>query len=227
MTVSAILQMAEAQGIEYLGITDHIFAVTDPSILKSVADELANLPKPMNVYLGCEADILAVGKHTVTEEMKSTLDYIAVSANHYQLEWVSHPESDSPEALGKHYLDMFRYACSLDFADIICHPMQVVCGDHDPQCLETLRDKDVMEAIELARANSVAIEISPRLLSNDPEGFTFRFYRMCKETGVKFSFGSDAHALHNVGTTSIMEEFVRSMGITDEDVWLPAGGARQ
>ena len=70
---------------------------------------------------------------------------------------------------------MFKYACSLEFADVIVHPMTVLIPSYDPTCLDLLKDDDLMEAIELARLNHIAMEISPRALIRDQMHFRMRF----------------------------------------------------
>ena len=74
----------------------------------------------------------------------------------------------------------------------------------------------------IAKKNDIAMEISPRALARDQMYFRLKFYSLCKEAGLKFSFGSDAHSLDNVGQTWVVGELVKELGITDEDIWLPA-----
>jgi histidinol phosphatase-like PHP family hydrolase len=54
--------------------------------------------------------------------------------------------------------------------------------------------------------------------------FFIRFYTLCKEIGLKFSIGSDAHWLHDAGNTIILAEVIKKVGITDEDIWIPRLG---
>lgn len=224
MRLQPIVDTCVERGIRHMGITDHIFPHTDPAILEITRTELPRIHKPMPVYLGCEADITSVGSHTATEEMKATLDYIMVSSNHYQLPWVAQPPSDAPRAVAEHYLSMFIYACSLEFADVIAHPMVEVSGKFDPASLALLTEGELMQAIRLAKKNNIAMEISRRALIDSHVDTRVRFYSLCKEAGVRFAIGSDAHALANVGQVSILENLINRIGITDRDIWLPDDG---
>ena len=224
MRLPAILDVCARRGIKYLGITDHVSLSTDPDLLDAASRELAELDKPMNVYLGCEADILAVGKHVVTDQMKSTLDFIAVAANHFHVTCVSQPQDSTPWAFAQHCLDMFAYACSLEFVDVIVHPMCEVSGECDPASFDLLSDDDMMMPLAQAKRNRIAMEISPRALSPGDKRFRLRFYRLCKRVGLKFAFGSDAHSLQQAGQTRILADLADKIGITDGDVWLPDGG---
>ncbi len=223
MGLPAILDVCAQRGIKYLGITDHVNPSTGSDFLDATRRELEELDAPMNVYLGCEADIMTVGKHMVTDHVKSALDFIAVSANHFQLPWVSQPQDASPLAVAQHHLDMFAYACSLEFVDVIDHPMCEVSGKYDPMSLDLLSDDEVMMPLAQAKRNRIAMEISPRALSPEDKRFRLRFYALCKQAGLKFAFGSDAHSLQEAGQTWVLADLAKKIGISSGDVWLPDG----
>lgn len=226
MLIPDILCACANRGIEYLGLTDHIFYCTDPAILDIARKELAELDKPMEVYLGCEADILSVGKHTVTEEMKQNLDFISVSHNHFWVGGVTPPASTEPAVVANHYLETFRYACSLPWADVIVHPMVVASDLYDPASMDLLTDDQINEALQIAKINSVAVEISPRAFYPEQIEFRIRFLSLCRNAGLKFSIGSDGHSLEQVGRTDRLAPLIDQLGITDEDIWLPARKSR-
>jgi histidinol phosphatase-like PHP family hydrolase len=225
MRLGAIIDVCARRGIKRLGITDHISASTDPGILDTARREIASLKRTIDVYLGCEADILAVGRHVVTDEMRSSLDFISVAANHFHtVDSVAQPADESLRTVGRHFVDMFDYACSLDFVDTIVHPMVVMAGTFDPTCLDLLKDEEIIPALQKARDNGIAMEISPRALARDQILFRLRFYSLCRQAGLKFSIGSDAHSLEMVGQVRILAPIIKELGITDEDIWLPNGG---
>jgi len=223
MRVSSILETCAGRGIKYLGITDHVAAETDTRFLAEARRELASIDGPVRVFLGCEADVLGVGRHVVTEEMRETLDFVCVSANHFHTRSVAQPENGSPETLGRHFLDMFAYACSLGFADFIAHPLMVFPGTFDPRFLDLIEDDDVVPALKSAKRNNIAMEISPRALDREQLYFRMRFLFQCKEMGLKFAVGSDAHRLELVGQTRLIAPIVRELQLEDEDIWLPRG----
>src|SRR3989304_3753148 len=75
MSPSAIINAAAKQGIDHLGITDHIHPYTDLSILDRVREEAAEAASPIRTYIGCEADIIAVGKSMVSNALMRKVDY--------------------------------------------------------------------------------------------------------------------------------------------------------
>lgn len=223
MRLKAIVEACEERGVRYLGVSDHIAAGTDTGILTQARRDLAAAGTSIQAFIGCEADILDVGRHVVTEKMRSELDFICVAANHFHVGSVAQPQDESPEAIGRHFLKLLRYACSLEFADFVAHPMYVYPGTFDPTFLEIIEDDDIVDVLGEAKKNGIAMEISPRALDREQLYFRMRFLFMCKEAGLKFAVGTDAHRLEMVGTTRAITPIVRELGLTDEDIWLPRG----
>jgi len=221
--VPDIVEAAAGRGIRYLGITDHIHPFTAPDILRRTRVELDSVEKPIEVFLGCEVDVVEVGKHLLTDDLRRTADFVAIAANHFHTGWVAQPEDLSPRGVGWHFLEMFRYACSLEFADVIVHPMVVFPGTFDPTCLDVLTDDELSGAIDVAKANSVAMEISPRALARDQMFFRMRFYSLCKEAGLRFSIGTDSHRLASVGRTDVLAPIISELKLEDDDIWIPRG----
>ncbi len=222
MSPAAIIREAETQGIEYVGITDHIHKGTDPSFLGLLRADINSIETSCKVYLGCEADLPAVGESLVSPYVLANTDFIMVAANHFHHPAVVKPASASREDVARLFLDMFTYAVSLEYVDVIAHPLYVMPGSYNPLAPSLLTEKDLAPAIELAVKNQVAMEISRRALMPEQRPFLVWFYKLCKEAGVKFSIGSDGHRICDVGRTELVEPIVSELGLDDSDIWLPA-----
>jgi len=226
MRPQEIVRLCEQIGINYLGITDHIDLGTDKRILQYVKEEIGSIRTNVGIYLGCEVEIVDVGKHALGSDGTSArieygLDFVAAAANHFHSPEVAQPRDRSLRGIARHFLEMFSYTCTLDFVDFIAHPLVVYPHTFDPACLTFLEDSELMEAIELAKENHIAMEISPRVLMSYQIDFSMKFYRLCKRAGLRFSIGSDAHNLSSIGNGRILEPIIRSLDLTDEDIWLP------
>jgi histidinol phosphatase-like PHP family hydrolase len=225
-----IIQAARERGIERLGFSDHVFGFTDTSILAQVRRECPPA-SGVEIFFGCEADVLSVGKTTVTQEMKDTLDYITVSASHFMnvyINRVERPTSNDPEVVGRHYVEMFAYAATLDYADVIAHPFYMMPGTYDVESIYTIKENDLLPGIESAAANGVAMEMSRRAMDPAHTPFMRKFYSLCKEAGIKFAVGSDSHNLGTVGRLDAISPLVEELQLEDKDFWLPGrnGGAK-
>lgn len=225
MTPGAIIRAAAEQGIEYLGISDHIHPFTDHSILDSVREECRAAPDSIRVFVGCEADIMAVGETVLDTALAAKADFVMVAANHFQDPSVSRPAAGGMRAVARHFLDMFTYAASLELADVIAHPFFVMPDTYDPLAPAAITEDELRPAVELAAKNHIAVEISRRALTPEQKPFLINFYRVCKQAGLMFAIGSDAHRLADVGRTYLVEQLIVELGLKDEDIWLPRGGA--
>lgn len=221
MTIGKIVRECISKDIKICGITDHIHADTDVTILQKNRTAINNIfSSETEIFLGCEADVLDVGLCTVDEYVCKNTDFIAVSANHFTAPQVSAPSKNaSNREIAAYFLKMLRYACSLNFVDIIVHPLYVFPKTYDVRCMDTLEDDELTDVILLAKENNIAFELTPRAMMLDNIHFMQRFYYLCKQNGALFSIGSDAHALKTIGATLFLNEFLRELCISDEDLW--------
>ncbi|MDI6829453.1 MAG: hypothetical protein QME62_13315, partial [Armatimonadota bacterium] len=68
-------------------------------------------------------------------------------------------------------------------------------------------------------------EISRRALGQ--LDFSLKFYELCKDMGLKFTIGSDAHSLDYVGNLNEIQPIVEHLELVDEDIWLPRSKAEK
>lgn len=221
MNLEDIIDTQIKREVKYMGITDHVMMGTDLSILQQTRDKIAQINPKIQVFVGCEVDIISDGHDLVSKQVLDSVDYVSVAANHFQMSYVEKPASSSIKDVGEHFLKMFRYACSLKYVDVIVHPMTVMMNMFDPSCLDILQDDDISEALNLAKENNIAIEISPRALYPEQLYFRVRFYELCKKAGLKFSIGSDAHRLETLAPGNLLNDLIKRLEITNNDIWLP------
>ena len=231
MRPAAILRAAADRGITRIGITDHLYPFSDPGMFDDVRSAIAELRPGTNaapqVFLGCEAEIMAPGRTIGSPELAERLDFVMVAATHFQNAGLTElPPTKDERALAEYYLRMFEYAVSLPWADTLAHPFLVVPDACSPRILDHIFDSDVLPLLELARENDVAMEISPRALFPWQAKFSLHLYELCKKVGLKFSLGSDAHSLERVGEVQVLRPLITRLGLTMKDFWLPQSKTR-
>ena len=226
MLLPDIIHTAVQRGITQLGITDHFYPSTDPDIFDDIrsaaADACSKMENPPEIFFGCEAEVMSPGSTTATPELAAQLDFVMAAATHFQNKGITDlPADRSDRSIADHFLKMFEYAVSLPWVDTIAHPFFVVPGICPVEVLYLLQDSDLLPAIELAKENNIAMEISRRVFFPGQLEFSVRFYELCKKVGLKFSIGSDAHALVDVGNMQILRPVINTLGLTEKDFWLP------
>jgi histidinol phosphatase-like PHP family hydrolase len=227
MFVSDILPLAVDKGIEFLALTDHYYHFMDRLIFEedrvSAKETIEDTGLDIQVVVGCETEVMGPGRIAGGPELRGMLDFMMAGATHFQNFGMTElPPGLNMRETALYYLETFRFAVSQDWIDVIAHPFHVVRGVCEPEMLNELTDEDLIPALEIAKENGVAMEISRRALGGVQEQFSRRFYPLCKRIGLKFTIGSDAHRLSQVAQIHCLEPLVNDIGLTEDDLWRPA-----
>jgi histidinol phosphatase-like PHP family hydrolase len=227
MIPADILRVALDMGLDKIAITDHFYPVTDAFEIEETrqAFEEAQLltGNPIEIFFGCEAEIMGPGRTAGSTELAESLDFVMAGASHFQNKGITDfPEGSDDIEKALYFLRNFEYAVSLPWVDVIAHPFFVHPNALTPGAVEILENKHLRPSLEIAKENGVAMEMSRRIF-HTPEQLIFsaRFYALCKEIGLKFTIGSDAHELKDIGNIRVLRPFIKEMGLTDADFWMP------
>lgn len=224
MTVKNIIPKAMEEDLKIIGLTDHTVDSNFWDRTQLIRRELGVLNPEIKVLIGCEADMLSPQKVTIDDKLAKNLDYIAIAPNHYHLCRVQKPRLETPSGYVAHNLSMIEGALNTGFCDVIVHPflLKKVYRENSTILLE-LYDRDKLRKIlERASAGGVALEFNPSDAMLAP-----LFYKelciLCRESGVKFAMGNDAHKLSGIGNGVSWKE-IRGLGFLCEDFCVPGKG---
>ena len=227
MVPTDIVRVAVERGLTRLAITDHFYPFTDPGIFDDIRTAVAETEAVRNnalkVYFGAEVEIMSPGKTAGSPELAEGLDFVMAGASHFQNKGITElPAGLDDRDTAEYVLKIFEYAVSLPWVDVIAHPFFVIPSICPATVYDCLQDAELLEALELARENKVAMEISRRIFHTEEHlRFAWRFYPLCKKAGLKFSIGSDAHRLEDIGNVHILEPFLEEINITEKDIRQP------
>jgi len=226
MTPTSVVRSFESRGYRAIGFTDHYDPVLTPDKLRQTREELDELETGMEVYVGTEACVYLPGwpREELARLMPRDLDFIILSPSH-------RPDGKEAERFARlpldvqaqRVLDSFIESVQTDFADAVAHPFAYGLGQmpRRDEVLSRIDDEDLRWALEVARRNEIAMEFSPRVLGLS-DGFISRFVRLCKQAGLEFSIGGDAHSLESIGNDGLVLPLVRRFGIDEDHIWFPA-----
>lgn len=122
-------------------------------------------------------------------------------------------------------LQLLRYFCRAiesEIVDIIAHPflnLYNALGNLD-EIVAQMSDNEIIRVLEIAKKNNVAVDINSGLFSENQwwsSDTQMRFYKLCKEIGVKISPASDAHSLAGIGLTGLLKPWIEKIGFDDND----------
>ncbi len=225
MNPGAVARIYESKGYQAIGFTDHYDPVLTPEKIRQTKEELAECDVDIRVLVGTEACVYLPGwpRQELRKYRSRHLDFCILAPSHRPAGAESLQFSRLPlEVQVSRVMDSFIEAVGCDFADAVAHPFayepsQIPARE---EVLDSLPQDDLGWALEVARRNGIAMELSPRVLRL-PESFLSRFMRLCRDIGVSFSIGGDVHALASIGNDALVLPLVRRFKIPDDLLWLP------
>ncbi len=219
-TPERILRKFERLGFETICLTDHKNLGTDPGIFEETREEVLECGTSLDVFVGCEAELIAPEIMTMCEAEVDDYDVILLAASHYHVMDPSAYPAGSPRDVAEWMLRLNRFAASIPWVDIIPHPFcrTLDLGLWDEAAvLESIRDDELVELADMAKSNGIALEF--RMGHAHTPGyceFCRRLIEICVQRGTLLSSASDAHSLENVGRTRRFVGIMHEMGLTNE-----------
>ncbi len=212
------LAAAEEQGIEELGVSEHIYRFKEalelwghPYWRDQAKDDLAaycEFVRTTPLRLGVEADYIRGAEDRIEELLDNhDFDYV-VGSVHYLGEkgavddrrydvWESFPDADS---IWSEYFEWQAELVRSGLFDIVSHPDLVKIWDDRPAPQRDFRFH-YEPLVEALAESEVAVEVSTAGLRK-PVGEIYpsrALAEMCLEAGAEFALSSDAHAPDQVG----------------------------
>jgi len=229
-TPFCMLERAQNLGMETVGFTDH-FAQHSPYATPKWADcgtemiaalrrDVEDIHIPVRVLIGCEADVINGNTLSIERDYARELDYVMVSASHFHLPGIKQPESRKASAVARHYVAMLQTALAFDFVSVIAHPFLTPFNALGPieEYMSKIPDEALYAISRKAKQQRIAMEINAQL-GRDSEYLhaTERFFGICKEVGVRFTYGSDAHHVKNLGPYPGIKQAIRYLALQPKD----------
>ena len=238
-TFDMYVETARSQGITTLGFADHLWDDTYEQVCpgfyrKQNVERVLSLKdtirpvEGLNILLGCEAEY-DPRNHGValSPENAEKFDFVIVPTSHTHMVM----PKDLYEPIEKHkqfMLDAWHDVLNCEvtkYVTAMAHPFQPVCCPYgwEPM-IDYITDDEYRYAFDMAAQKGVAVEINLsglRWKTNENIELSplIRMFRIAKECGCKFTFGSDAHneGAHE-GYMRAAEHVSSLLGLCENDV---------
>lgn len=235
----AIIEKSKANGIKVLAFTDHLWDKTMPGEdddfyrtqdfehVKQIYSMMPDKTEGIKILFGCETEYCGNGLIGISKETASKFDVVLVPTNHTLTNFAIQNNLETPVQLAVELVKRFKEVLSFDVATGICHPfLPLGFMDIGDKILNSISKEELNECFSMAKEKGVSIELnSCTFASNynrETDGFTdesfLRIFSIAKDTGCKFHFGSDAHALDEIDRLLKMEKYIDILGISEEDI---------
>ena len=240
-TVEHYANVAKNLGLKKLGFADHFWDETcgEPRTnfyARQGLEHVLGLKKELaatefgdtKIYFGCETEYNPITKSAaITPAVAEQFDFIIVPNSHTHMMM----PKDLYEPYEKHkqfMIDAYNNILNSDVSKYIlsmAHPFEAVCCPYDNKILmKMMTDDEYRYLFDRTAEKGIAVEINvagkceqteQEILDSEP----FRLYRIAKECGCKFTFGSDSHTnLEHNGYASTCETIANGLGLKEDDL---------
>ncbi len=237
------LYLAEARrlGIQTVYLTDHFvedptdpaapqfYKGSGPAIIADLRRELQALGDTGNVrfLVGCETETMSTEHVGVSRETAAQLDIVLVPTTHYHLTGTPQPDSSAPADVARHMLTMLASVVAKPWLDVVAHPFaenESLIGDL--RAIWEAMDRNwLSDTLAQAAQAKMGIEVNAACL-RDPAIPHYRevmaaFLPLARAQGCKLTIGSDAHQVDMLSWPIEVEDWLRSIGLTEADFATP------
>jgi histidinol phosphatase-like PHP family hydrolase len=231
MSVPALLQRCEQEGITTIAITDHLNRPDQLPTHLAIRQQLREYRGPVQITWGVEANVAdpATGELTITPEQVEEAGFELVIAG-VHASYYTEPDVRGIVDL-QHRLMMAVVQSPL--VDVLVHPWWFGRGEFASgvmawmTTLEAWPEAQIRELGQAARETGTAIEMNAEaIITNGQYGPAFqedykRVFGILLEEGARFTTGSDAHSINQVGSSKLSAQYLAQIGATDEDLLVP------
>jgi histidinol phosphatase-like PHP family hydrolase len=236
-TAENILKYAKDHGFSSIALTDHFWDECVPGASRwydtyhKYSDISKALPLPsdpeVEFLFGCEVDMDKNGVIGISKEKYDLFDFIIVPTTHMHMKGFTIDEGDyaDPDALARLWVERFDTLLKADlpFGKVgIAHlTTRCIAVDNDMH-LEVIKRVPTEEMYRLfTEAARLGLGIE---LNGDDMGFkdqdtdtVLRPFRIAKECGCKFYYGSDAHKPSEFRVYENLDRAIELLGLSEND----------
>lgn len=234
------VKLAKEMGYNKLGVAEHFwddkiegaFDFYKPLTYAHVSQVKADIDRfnsdEVKLYFGAEVEYNPKTKApAITEETAEKFDFIIVPNSHVH-ETCPAMYTETPEKLNDYMLEVYDNIIESSVSKYIlsmAHPFfPVRCPYSNDMLVDMVSDDTFKRIFEKTAKKDIAVEINSGALylgktDADVEKSSYiRMFKLAKEAGCKFTFGSDAHFWLDIKRREQNEFLASLVGLSDDDI---------
>ncbi len=240
-TAENLLRYAEDNGLKKICVTDHFWSKnsskpSDWYASQDLAHISKILPLPQGVsthfYFGCETEMDKFFNLGITDADFKNFDFIIIPTTHLHMNGFTIDEKDfSKERRAYLYIERLHKLLDKDLpfekigiAHLTCPLLAPADWEAHLSVLDMISDEEYTEAFTKIAKKGAGFELNfnPRKYTQEDLFRVLRPYKIAKDVGCKFYFGSDAHHPADLATfADCAETIVQLLEIREEDKFTP------
>ena len=235
-----ILSYAVENGLKTICLTDHFWddAVAGASDwYKPQNFEHISAAKPLpqtdgvRFLFGCETDLDKFLTLGISKERLDEFSFIVIPTTHFHMKGftLSEDETASPKSRAEAWVKRLDKVLGMDLPFHKVGLAHLTCGLIAPkrdEYLETIKlipSEEMQRLLKKAAELGVGIELNRGDMSfaDDEKDIVLRPYRIAKQCGCKFYFGSDAHSPAQLDKSkAVFERAIDLLELTEDDKFI-------
>ena len=239
-TTERILSYAKENNLKTICITDHFWdenvtGASDWYKPQNFAHISSSLPLPeengIRFLFGCEGDMDKYLTLGISKECFDKFDFVVIPTTHLHMTGFTYEETDNtPERKAELWLKRLDALLNMDLpfhkigiAHLACNLIFSGSREKYIETLNLLPEDELKKLFTKAAKLGCGIELnySDMSFGDEEADDVLRMFRIAKDCGCKFYFGSDAH--HPSGfekTKVVFERAIDMLGLTEDDKFI-------
>lgn len=239
-TIENYSKAAKETGYKKLGVAEHFwddkiegaFNFYKPLTYDHVSQVKADIDKFSNdelkIYYGCEVEYNpAINGPAITEETAEKFDFIIVPHSHVH-ETMPSMYTESYDKHLSYLLEVYDNIINSNVSKYIlsmAHPFELVrCPYSNEILIDMVSDDTFKRMFDKTAEKNIAVEINTGCLYNGrtdeavQKCAQMRMFRLARDCGCKFTFGSDAHYWSDIKRGHQADFIANVLGLDDNDI---------
>ena len=227
MTLDNIVRRAEHLGLRQIAITEHVWNEQQLNILDVLKEQFEKIEPKITVRLGAEVDVdPRYPDGRLIQQVPEQFRPLIIATHCYPdsiLLWYEdhHLSRRTKRRMLKKWFQWTTAAVKQPNVDVLAHPGIMLSREGPEVRFEAEILDRFCDLFGVMRSHSVCFEINEhvkrKLLSEDQQETYHNLPAIAAELGVKFSIGSDSHALDQVGRFDFCRQITRRAGLRPAD----------
>lgn len=233
MTVNAIIDCAEQQGLKSIAITEHAFYyLMGQACFEQIKHEVDLASTQIKVFTGLEMDPDYKNPgHLVFEDFeKGDILPVLVGTHSYPntgrgwCEKLNLTKADK-RGIYSSWFDLMEKVVANPLVDVLAHPGRLISQNGIIEEFDKNVLKDFRSLFFGAREKGISIELNDNAVGRFATERLRKSYpdviRLALEMGLKISLGSDAHRLDDIGRRDYIAGIIDTLGLLETDIYVP------
>lgn len=237
-TPKIVLETYEKMGIKLIGFANHMwenkkfdkltnfYNVQNYDYIMQIKDLLPK-ESSIKILVGCETEYCGGDKIGITPEVAEKLDFVLCPFSHFHMDGFVKPLCyKTNKEIAQLWIERFEGLLNFDYITVVAHPSlyfndEVFANiniDRLKRCLEKAAKKNIGIEINAEETPMFRYKDNREGSEKNHDETHLELFRIARNMGCKFSFGSDSHTRKNNGAIKYCQIYADELNLKNDDL---------